>query len=78
MRDIKIELDMPVMSADGKLLGTVREVRGDAFKVDARWAFNYWLGQEVVEHTTSGIVQLLVTKQALGGAKLHGSVRSVA
>ncbi|HEX5368654.1 MAG TPA: DUF2171 domain-containing protein [Dehalococcoidia bacterium] len=78
MRDIRIELGMPVMSADGKTLGRVKEVRGDSFKVDAHWAFNYWLGHEVVEHTASGIVQLVVTRQAIGSAKLHGDIRSAA
>ncbi len=78
MRDIKIESGLPVMSADGKLLGSVKEVKGDTFKVDARWGFNYWLGQEVVEHTTEGIVQLAVTKQAVGSAKLREGMHSAA
>ena len=78
MRDVKVELGMPVISADGKVLGKVKEVRGDTFKVDARWALNYWLGQEVVEDTTKGLVHLVVTKQAVGSAKLHEGMHSAA
>ena len=78
MRDIRIQAGLPVMSADGKLLGKVKEVRGDTFKVDARWALNYWLGNEVVEHTIKGVVQLAVTKQAIGSVKLHEGMHSAA
>jgi hypothetical protein len=78
MRDIRVEVGMPVMSADGKLIGTVKEVKGDAFKVGASWAFNYWLGQEVVEKTENGFVQLAVTKQAVGSAKLHEGMHPAA
>ena len=78
MRDIKIQPGLPVMSSDSKLLGRVKEVRGDTFKVDARWAFNYWLGNEVVENTAKGLVQLVVTKQAVGTAKLREGMHPAA
>jgi hypothetical protein len=60
-----------VISADGKQVGVVKDVRGDRFLVDVRWAPDYWLGMETVDNASEDIVQLFVTKQAIGSAKLH-------
>jgi hypothetical protein len=60
-----------VVSADGKQLGVVKDAREDRFLVDVRWAPDYWLGVETVDNASEDIVQLFVTKQAVGSAKLH-------
>jgi hypothetical protein len=36
-----------------------------------RWAPDYWLGTDVVESAEQGIVQLFLTKDGVGPAKLH-------
>jgi hypothetical protein len=63
-----------VLSADGKQLGTVKDVRVDRFYVDARWAPDYWLGSETIDETTDELVQLVITKEAVGSAKLRAEV----
>jgi hypothetical protein len=64
-----------VVSADGKQLGIVKEVRADRFLVDVRLAADYWLGNEIVDDATEELVQLLIIKEAIGSAKLpDGSV----
>ena len=66
----ELELGCKVVSADGKVLGTVTEIASDRFKVE-RWLFHdYWLANEYVDDVWGGIVQLILTKEALGAAKL--------
>jgi hypothetical protein len=60
-----------VVTADGKELGLVKEIKAERFKVDVRWAPDYWLGTDVVESAEQGIVQLFLTKDGVGPAKLH-------
>jgi hypothetical protein len=60
-----------VVSSDGKELGLVKELKPDRFKVDVRWAPDYWLGTEVVDSAEQGIVQLIITKEGVGPAKIH-------
>lgn len=61
-----------VMTADGKQLGTVKEVRADRFLVDVRWAPDYWLSTDVIGDGSQEVLQLTVTKSEIGSAKLHG------
>jgi hypothetical protein len=63
-----------VMSADGKQVGMVKEIRADRFLVDVRFAPDYWLGTETVGNVEEDLVQLIITKGAIGAAKLHDSV----
>lgn len=60
-----------VMSADGKTLGMVKDVREDRFLVDVHWAPDYWLGTESVDSVSDELVQLYITKSAVGSAKLR-------
>jgi len=64
-----------VVSADGKRLGMVKEAREDRFLVDARWAPDYWLGIETVDNASDDLVQLVVTKEGIGPAKLRNEVK---
>lgn len=63
-----------VMSADGKQLGVVKDVRTDRFLVDVRWAPDYWLGTESVDNQSEELVQLILTKDVIGSAKLRQDI----
>lgn len=62
-----------VITSDGKDLGLVKEIKPDCFKVDVRWAPDYWLGTEIVDSAEQGIVQLFITKEGVGPAKIHNT-----
>jgi hypothetical protein len=64
-----------VVTADGKQLGHVKDVKADRFLVDVRWAPDYWLGTETIESISDESVELFISKQAVGSAKLHMDVR---
>jgi hypothetical protein len=66
----QIELGDKVVTADGKQIGAVREIGSDSFKVERFLFPDYWLANEYVDDVTGGIVQLIVTKEGLGAAKL--------
>jgi hypothetical protein len=66
-----IQTGARVITADGKQLGVVKEVRADRFKIDVRWAPDYWLGPEVVDNVGDDLIQLFITKEGVGAAKLH-------
>ena len=63
-----------VISADGKQLGVVKDAQADRFLVDVRWAPDYWLGTETIDNLTDELVQLVITKEAVGAAKLRHEV----
>ena len=63
-----------VLSSDGKPLGTVKEAHYDRFLVNARWAPDYWLGTETIDSSSDNQVQLILTKNAIGAAKLRNEV----
>lgn len=71
MSEPRIDSGMKIMSADGKVVGSVIDVTADAFKVHVRWSADYWLGNEIVDYVSDDVVQLLITKYAVGGAKLR-------
>jgi hypothetical protein len=60
-----------VVSADGKELGTVKEIKDGCFKVDVRMAPDYWLGTEIIDNTDEELVQLAITTDGLGEAKVR-------
>ena len=55
-----------VYAADGDQLGTVKEVRGQYFKVDAPMRPDYWLPFTVVHGAVGGELQLGFDKDRLG------------
>jgi hypothetical protein len=61
-----------VMSADGDMLGKVKEVSGSGVKVDAPMRPDYWLGTDCVAGSSRGAVRLTVTKGQFGNAKDEG------
>jgi hypothetical protein len=65
-----INVGTPVMTADGKELGKVKEVSGTCFKVDAPMQPDYWLGSDLASTMTGGIIHLTIDKEMLGEAKM--------
>jgi rRNA processing protein Gar1 len=63
-----------VLTADGDKLGTVKEVSGTCFKVNAPMRPDYWLGVDTIgsASSTGGAVHLNITKDRLGEAKEEG------
>src|SRR5215216_5009469 len=60
----------PVVTMDGEQLGTVKEVRGRCFKVDAPMTPDYWLSIDNVSSGTGGQVVLRFNKDQVGDFKL--------
>lgn len=61
-----------VLTADGEELGTVKEVSGRCFKVDAPLAPDYWLGEDTVAGTDGDVIGLAFTKDRLGDLRSDG------
>lgn len=61
-----------VMTADRQELGTVKEVRGHAFKVDAPMRQDYWLGDSAVTTLAGDRVTLNFPKDQLDQYRLSG------
>ena len=61
-----------VTTVDGEKLGTVKEVSGSCFKVDAPMRPDYWLGVDCIASSAGGAVRLNLTKDGLGQAKEEG------
>jgi hypothetical protein len=53
---------MKVLSRDDIELGSVKEVTGECFKIDAPMALDYWLAGSTVTRMDDGIVHLGVSK----------------
>lgn len=70
-----IQVGSRVVSADGKQLGIVKDSRADRFLIDVRWAPDYWLGTETVDNADDELVQLILTKEGIGPAKLRNEVQ---
>jgi hypothetical protein len=47
-----------VLTADRERLGTVKEVMGDCFKIDAPMARDYWLASDTIASITGDQVML--------------------
>ena len=61
-----------VYTAEGDKLGTVKEVSGSCFKVDASMRPDYWLASDCITSTTGSEVRLNVPKDRLDDAKVEG------
>ena len=71
MTEPRIDSGMKILSAEGKCVGVVSDVMADAFKVHVRFSPDFWLGHEIVDCVAGDVVQLLITKNAVNGAKLR-------
>ncbi len=59
----------PVYTADGDKLGTVKELAGSAFKVNAHLQPDYWLSTSCVRAATANREELAFPKDRLGDYK---------
>jgi hypothetical protein len=64
----------PVYTADGDKLGTVKELAGSAFKVNAHLQPDYWLSFSCVRAATPERVELAFPKDRLGDYKQDNPV----
>lgn len=62
--------ETPIFSIDGKQIGTVKEVRGEYLKVNARWARDYWLTSDEVLSADGREVRLVIPSDELNLYKL--------
>jgi hypothetical protein len=61
-----------VYTADGDQLGTIKEVAGTCFKVDASMQPDYWLGNDTIAGNTGSEIRLTFPKDRLGDMKTDG------
>jgi hypothetical protein len=59
-----------VYTADGDKLGTVKEIEGRCFKVDAPIQRDYWLASDAIAGSSGGGIRLSFTKDRLGDEKV--------
>jgi hypothetical protein len=59
----------PVVTAEGDKLGTVKEVQGTAFKVNAHLQPDYWLSCSSIRSVSTDRVELAFPKDRLGDYK---------
>src|SRR5688500_2854356 len=59
-----------IVTADGDKIGTVKEVRGGYFKVNAHLQVDYWLQRQFVTHNADGRVTMSFNKDDLGDYKV--------
>lgn len=64
-----------VVTADDQRIGAVKETEAGHFKVDVRWARDYWLDSMLVREWDEGRVVLSVRKDLLAGHKLRRTAR---
>ena len=59
-----------VVSGDGKRLGVVKQIELDRFKLDRRLMPDCWLANEYIDHTSDGLVQMLLTEEGIGASRI--------
>jgi len=64
-----INMGAEVFASDGELLGKVKEISGDCFKVDAPLAPDYWLSIDTVQSVLAGGVLINFSTQDLDKVK---------
>lgn len=66
----KLSVGLPVYCYDGDQLGTVKEIRGDMFKVDAPHHLDYWLRESNVDSVLADRVTMECKKEDLDRYKV--------
>ncbi len=67
-----------IYASDGKELGTVKEVRGDYFKVDAPMKPDYWLPCDIVTGQTGDSLTTAFASNQISGYKHEEPPRAAA
>jgi len=57
-----LTINTPIYTSDGDQVGTVKELRGDLFKVDAPMQPDYWLACDSIASTSAAGVRLAFTR----------------
>jgi len=57
-----------IISRDGRRIGKVKAAQGGYFRVDARFAFDYWLSDQIIESVEDGTIRLVIDKAQIGSA----------
>ena len=65
-----ITIGTPVFAQDGEQLGTVKELRGTAFKVDAAAKPDYWLPTSCLTEGAASRLVVGATKERIGDFKV--------
>jgi len=60
----------PVVARDGKDLGKLKEIQGDAMHIDAPMAFDYWLPVEVIQSAEPDHIVLRLAADDISDYKL--------
>lgn len=61
----QIQVDVEVVTSDGKVLGRVKRVEGSAFQLNVPRHSDYWLETNIVKSANSQRVELLITEAEL-------------
>lgn len=69
---IRLTTGLPLVTCDDHQLGTVKEIQGDCFKVDAPMARDYWLAAGVVREVGVECAVVDFTKAQLDDYRLAG------
>jgi hypothetical protein len=59
-----------VLTAEHELLGTVKEVMGDCFKIDAPLAPDYWLGADTISTVNGENIMLRLRREEVNDQKM--------
>jgi hypothetical protein len=59
-----------VLTADHERLGSVKEIKGDCFKVDAPMAPDYWLASDSIASMDAGNILLRFRREDIGDVKV--------
>ena len=63
------EVGRPVFTADGHHIGKIKEVEGNALRIDSRMSKDYWLSRRDVEASTDDRVTVIFTSEELDDYK---------
>ena len=59
---------MTIISRDGRRIGKLKTAQDGYFRVDARFAFDYWLSTQIIESLEDGAIHLAIDKAQIGSA----------
>jgi hypothetical protein len=65
----------PIVTADGKQIGRVKECDAGHFRVAVRWARDYWLSDEVIRQQGESRIELAIQHDLVPGYKLRRTGR---
>ena len=70
-QDQEVTVGAAVFTRDNDHIGTVKELRGGYFKVDARMQPDFWLQREFIESCSADRITMQFDKDVLGDYKVE-------